>query len=149
MKMGMRCCAVLAVFSMLAMPVWADDTPTTAPQGVGLVDGAEALALQAKGATVVDTRVAVEFAEGHAKGAVNIPYREKSVKALGYNPSEDSFDVTKLPADKAAPIVTYCNGAHCWKSYKAAIKAVEAGHTDVHWLRTGIEGWKAAGGSVE
>ena len=47
--------------------------------------------------------------------------------------------------DKAKPVVFYCLSQMCWLSYNAAMRAVEAGYTNVLWYRGGIESWKAAG----
>ncbi len=33
----------------------------------------------------------------------------------------------------------------CWVSYNAALRAINAGYTNVLWYRGGIEAWKAAG----
>ena len=53
------------------------------------------------------------------------------------------------PADKNAAVIFYCNGAECWKSYKASKVAVDAGYKKVNWLRGGIPEWKAKGYPVE
>jgi len=59
--------------------------------------------------------------------------------------SASAFDLTKLPADKAAPVVFFCNAGECWKSYKASVAAVKAGYTKVNWFRGGVPEWIAAG----
>lgn len=140
--------AALLLAGGLVYPVYANETPTTAP-GVKVVTADEASKLQAAGATVVDTRVAAEYAEGHIKGGVSIPYREKSAKAADFDAAQDEFNLSKLPAVKGAAIVTYCNGVTCWKSLKAAVVAARAGYTNVHWFRDGLPAWKAKGLPVE
>ena len=60
----------------------------------------------------------------------------------------DGFDVSKLPTDKGAALILACNGAECWKSYKASHAAVKAGYTKVYWFRGGIPEWRSAGKSV-
>lgn len=105
--------------------------------------------LQAKGAVVVDSRVANEYADSHIKGAINIPYKEKSAKALDFDPGQDSWDIAKLPADKNTVIVIYCNAGECWKSYKASKMAIKAGYKRIHWFRGGYPEWKAKGYPVE
>lgn len=138
--------AAVAVFLMggLVHSVHANETPVTAP-GVKMVTADEAQKLQAVGATVVDTRVAAEYAEGHIKGAINVPYREKSAKAPDFNAALDEFNLSKLPADKGAAVIAYCNGPTCWKSFKAVVVAARAGYTNVLWLRDGFPAWKAKG----
>jgi rhodanese-related sulfurtransferase len=121
----------------------AQETPAQAPAGVKLVEAAEVQALQGKGATLVDTRVAAEFAEATIKGAISVPYNpEKSAKAVGYDPKDDKFDMGKL-ANKDANIVVFCNSGTCWKSYKAAVMLAKAGYKHVYWYRNGVPDWKA------
>jgi rhodanese-related sulfurtransferase len=124
------------------------DTPDSL-KGATLVDAAKAKAMIDAGAKVIDARVANEYAEAHIKGAISIPYKEKSGKSADFDASQDSFDVSKLPADKNAALVFYCNGAECWKGYKASTAAIKAGHKTVYWFRLGLPAWKAAGYPVE
>jgi rhodanese-related sulfurtransferase len=100
---------------------------------------------QSVGAVVIDSRVASEYAEGHIKDAVNVPYREKSEKAVNFDASQDEFNLAKLPADKAAAIVIYCNGPECWKSFKASTVAIKGGYTNILWYRDGFPQWKSKG----
>jgi rhodanese-related sulfurtransferase len=124
------------------------DTPMSLT-GAEMVDAAKVKSLMASGATAVDFRVAAEYAEGHIKGAISVPYKEKSPKAADYDFALDSVDLSKLPADKSAAIIGYCNGPECWKGYKGSDQAVKSGFKKVFWFRGGMPEWKAAGGSVE
>lgn len=117
--------------------------------GATLVTPEQAKELQGKGVLVVDARPAAEYAEGHIKGALNVPYKEKSDKAVDFDSSKDSVDLSKLPADKGTPFITYCNGHDCWKSYKLSVVAIKAGYKKIYWLRDGFPGWKAKGYPVE
>lgn len=134
--------AVAAV--LVPLPVWAADVPGSLA-GAKVVTAAEVGKLAATGAIIVDSRVASEFADGHIKGAISIPYREKSAKAVTYDPQQDSFNLGKLPSNKAAPVVIYCNGPDCWKSFKASAAAIKAGYTNIYWYRAGFPDWKAKG----
>ena len=113
--------------------------------GVKLVTAEQARDLQAKGAPMIDTRVAAEYSEKTVKGAVSVPYKEKSAKETGFDPKADSFDLGKLPGDKAAPVVMFCNAGECWKSYKAAVVARDAGYKQIYWFRGGMPEWSAKG----
>ena len=126
----------------------AADTPPTLA-GTKLVSDAEVAKLQSSGAVIIDSRVASEFAEGHIKGAINVPYREKSAKAIDFDASQDEFNLAKLPADKSAAIVIYCNGPECWKSFKASTAAIKGGYTNIQWYREGFPNWKSKGHPVE
>lgn len=113
--------------------------------GVKLVSAEQARELQGKGVPLVDTRVAAEYAEKTAKGAISVPYKEKSAKDAKFDRSVDSFDLARLPADKNAPVVFFCNAGECWKSYKASVVARDAGYKHVHWFRGGMPEWTTKG----
>jgi rhodanese-related sulfurtransferase len=141
--------ALFAVCAFVFVSVaFAVETPATL-KGCTVVDAVKAKSLMDSGAQVIDARVANEYVEAHIKGAKSVPYKEKSPKAVDFNSAEDNFDITKLPADKNAPIIFYCNGPECWKSYKASVLAIRAGHKKVFWLRSGIPDWKAKGFPIE
>lgn len=123
-------------------------TPRSLP-GAQVVDAAEVTRLVQAGAMYVDTRTEAEFKAGHAPDARWIPYVEKSAKDPDFKRTDDEFDVSKLPADRQTPLVMACNGAECWKSYKASLAAVKAGYTRVHWFRGGFPEWRAAGLKVQ
>lgn len=131
-----------------ALPAFAANTPESL-SGATVVNADKAKELMAGGAKMIDTRVAAEYAEAHIKGAINAPYKEKSAKAADFDAAQDSFDLAKLPADKNAAIITQCNGAECWKSYKGAVAAIKAGYKKVYWFRDGFPAWKAKGYPVE
>lgn len=136
--------AAASVGFMVTSPaVFAQETPTAAPAGIRLVDAKQVQDLMAKGASVVDTRRASEFAEGTIKGAANVPYDpEKSVKDASFDATQDKFDLSKF-SDKNAIIVTFCNSGACWKSYKAAVVLAKNGYKNVAWYRDGFPDWKA------
>jgi rhodanese-related sulfurtransferase len=140
--------AMLVCGFMACGTAMAADTPETL-SGTRLVSAEDVAKARAAGTAVVDTRVAAEYAEGHIAGATNVPYREKSAKDPGFDASQDDFAVAKLPPDKAAPLVLYCNGPECWKSYKAATAAMKAGYTHILWYRGGFPDWKAKGLPIE
>ena len=121
-------------------------TPTALP-GVTRVTAVQAQKLQNTGAVVVDTRTEKEFKAKHIQGAVLAAYVEKSLKDVAFDPAQDDFRaLSNLTAvDKSTPVVFACNGAECWKSYKAAKAAVRDGFKSVYWLRGGLPEWDEAG----
>ena len=131
-----------------AVFAFATETPASLP-GVTLVTAEQAKKLMEGGVPLIDTRVGNEYAHEHVKGARSVPYKEKSAKNVNFDPKEDSFDLAKLPAEKNAPLIFYCNAGECWKSYKASKVAVDAGYQKVNWLRGGIPEWKTKGYPVE
>ena len=136
--------SVLALSMGLSATVLAADTPATL-KGASLVSAAEVKTLLGKGVPVIDTRVAAEYAEKTILGAKSVPYKEKSAKDVNFDASQDAFDLSKLPTDKAAPVVFFCNAGSCWKSYKASVAAMKAGYTKVQWFRSGMPEWVTAG----
>ena len=48
--------------------------------------------------------------------------------------------------DKTEAIVFYCSGSRCWESYNAALRAKNAGFSNVYWYRGGLSAWGAASG---
>jgi rhodanese-related sulfurtransferase len=108
--------------------------------GVKKVTATQAQELANRGALLVDVRTEREYNARHARGAVLVPYGEKSQKEPQFDGSIDSFGgLTKL--DKNRPVVFMCNGPECWKSFKASQTAQAAGFRDVYWLRGGVPEW--------
>ena len=140
----MKWSAAMAFCLTSMTTAWAADTPPSL-DGVKLVTADEAKKLQDGGVPLIDTRVAAEYAEKTAKGAKSVPYKEKSEKAVNFDGGKDDFDLTKLPSDKAAPLVFFCNGPECWKSYKASVTAKKAGYTKIYWMRGGFPEWSLKG----
>jgi len=122
-------------------------TPSLLP-GVTVVTASEVVALRDKGVAIVDVRIGKEYHERHIRGAVLIPYGEKSLKDVAFDPAMDEFSgVEKL--DPLQPVIFHCNGPECWKSYKAAKVAQAKGFKNVYWFRGGFPEWERNGLPVE
>jgi rhodanese-related sulfurtransferase len=119
-------------------------TPTSLP-GAKVISAAEAKALIAQGVPVYDVRVEDEYKNAHVPSAQSVPYKEGSAKEVDFDRADDQFALNKLPKDKNAPFIMYCDGTICWKSYKSAVMAIEAGWKNVYWFRGGFPEWKEAG----
>lgn len=112
--------------------------------GVQRVGAREAYELSEKGAKLIDVRTEKEYATRHARGAVNLPYVEKSLKEIDYDVKKDQFPGL-ASLNKSDALVFFCNGAECWKSFKASKAARDAGYARVYWLRGGMPEWVAQG----
>jgi rhodanese-related sulfurtransferase len=123
-------------------------TPTSLP-GAKIISASEAQDLIAKGIPLYDVRDEEEYNKGHVPGARSVPYKEGSAKEVGFDPGDDQFALNRLPKDKNAPLMMYCDGTICWKSYKSATLAIQNGWTNVYWFRGGFPEWKEAGLPVE
>ena len=117
--------------------------------GATLVDAPAVAQLLQRGVSFVDTRTDAEFKAAHVPGAKLVPYVEKSAKDADYDAKLDQFDLSKLPPDRGAELIFACNGAECWKSFKASHVALQAGYKKVYWFRGGLPEWRSAGYKVE
>ncbi|MGV6853014.1 MAG: rhodanese-like domain-containing protein [bacterium] len=82
---------------------------------------------------IVDVRSPFEYSIIHIAGAENIP-----ISAVNFLPR-----MRELAKD-GKPLITYCNGHTCYKSYKAAVRAVKGGVKDVKAYDAGIFDWARA-----
>lgn len=86
------------------------------------------------GVTLVDSRPAArKYDIGHIPGSINIP--------------DTQFDklTDKLPKDKAALLVFYCEGPECILSHKSAFRAEKLGHSNIKVYTAGFPEWAAKG----
>ncbi|MEO8751216.1 MAG: rhodanese-like domain-containing protein [Casimicrobiaceae bacterium] len=122
-------------------------TPSQLP-GATVVTAPEVAALRDKGVPIIDVRIAKEFHEKHIRGAILIPYGEKSLKDVAFDPAVDDWaGPDKL--DREKPVIFHCNGPECWKSYKAAKVALAKGFKTVYWFRGGFPEWESRGLPVD
>jgi rhodanese-related sulfurtransferase len=102
------------------------------PPEVTQVDLAEAKALIDSGAVVIDVREQEVSAGSHIPGALLIP--------LGILAQR----MAELSIDKTRPVVVYCNeGTSRGPDGTAVLN--QAGYANAVNLKSGIEGWRAAG----
>lgn len=144
-RIGLAMSLSLGVCAIPALAADKVETPTSLAGGK-VISATDANALLAKKTAVfIDTRSAVNFGKGHVPGAVAIPYKGSSDDVAGFDASKDQFDLAKLPSNKDQALVFYSDGPTGWKSYKAAVWAVKAGHKNVNYMRSGWSEWSAKG----
>ena len=137
---------ISALFLLLNLNAFSAKVQTpTSLDGATVVTPAEAKKAIDGGATPIDVRKKLEYAEKHIKGAKSLAYKEKSAKKPDYDMGKDKWKFDKIADLKNKPIVIYCNGSTCWKSYKASKMAVKNGFKKVLWLRDGMPAWDKAG----
>ena len=47
--------------------------------------------------------------------------------------------------DTSRPLVFFCQGARCWESYNATLRASALGYSQIYWYRGGLASWQEAG----
>ncbi|MCL7745371.1 rhodanese [Guyparkeria hydrothermalis] len=126
-----------ATLAWLSPSAWAtEDFPLREKyESVGLqpIETAE-LAETLDSVTVVDARSTYEYETLHIKDARSVPLASASFNAT----------VKSLAEASGQPLVFYCNGVTCSVSYKAAIKAREAGLSRVRVYDAGVFAWAKA-----
>jgi rhodanese-related sulfurtransferase len=88
---------------------------------------------------IVDAREDWEFAEGHIRGAVSVPFN-----TMGMDPAA----LEQLDAG-GKPIVTYCGGGTCEVSLSLAWEMIGVGHAPIAVYMGGFPEWEAAGFAIE
>jgi rhodanese-related sulfurtransferase len=128
--------AILAgVLGLMQSGVWAAGDGAAFPhrakfKEVPVMELAE-LRQQLDNAIVIDVRSRYEYDTLHIKGAVHIVLSREKLPAA----------VRELRSQTGKPIVFYCNGTTCKKSYEAAALAIKAGVSNVHAYDAGIDAW--------
>ncbi len=113
---------------------WASEFPGREIYKDVRVLSTQELADRLEDVNVVDVRSRYEYETLHIKGAKNIPLSRMDFKE----------GVRELAQATGKPIVFYCNGHTCMKSYKAARRAQKAGLKDVYAYDSGIFDWVKA-----
>jgi rhodanese-related sulfurtransferase len=100
-------------------------TLVTAEEVIELITGSDNV-------VVIDARRDEEYEKGHIETAITL----LDSKMTELNLSSHAFL-------KETPIVFYCNGIRCLRSYNASVKALSWGYTNVYWFRGGWKEWTA------
>jgi rhodanese-related sulfurtransferase len=127
--------ALVATAWLFVAPVQAASDATEFPHRAFFPDtpvmSTADLRAQLGSVTVIDVRSHYEYETLHIKNAVNVPLSDKLF--------EES--VAKLQARSERPMVFYCNGRTCKKSYDATRRALRAKIGAVYVYDAGIFEW--------
>jgi rhodanese-related sulfurtransferase len=102
-------------------------TKVTAEEVIELVESMDAL-------VVIDARKSSDREKGWIEGSVGLPNTETNGDSLA-----------KVLPLKTTPVLFYCNGVKCGRSYKSAKIAISEGYSKIYWFRGGMEEWEAKG----
>lgn len=94
-------------------------------------------------ALFMDARLPQDYATGHIKGALNIPYEEFHKKS-----KEEKLEVLK-GLNKNGIIVCYCIGGDCDMSIDLAYEIAKLGFNSLNIYLGGYKEWENAGYPVE
>lgn len=111
--------------------VFADDYPGRTVYPNVKIYSTEQLAKSINDVNVVDVRSQYEYDVLHINSAHHIALSSKQFEA----------DLRTLISK---PIVFYCNGHTCYKSYKAVVKARQAGFNNIFSYDSGVFDWATA-----
>ena len=84
---------------------------------------------------------------GHAtlRNAVRLPFAGSGGNFNDQVQQALASQLSALTGNQAdAPMVFFCQGAVCWKSYNAALRAIYMGFRRVYWYRGGLTAWREA-----
>ncbi|NIA70212.1 rhodanese-like domain-containing protein [Pelagibius litoralis] len=113
----------------------AEETPLNL-EGVTIVSAQELKPMLEQGIFIYDLRKKASFVDGHVPGAQSA--------AAYYDAQETTLDTSFLGPNKSDSVLFYSHGTTGWKSYWAAKRAVEAGYTNVMWMRGGFSEWASS-----
>jgi len=136
LKTFIRCGFILMTVILTIGTGYADENKYRSPElveGTVKTSAQQAKALYEQGVVFIDVRNPRLYAKGHIPGAFHLD--------LKYNFDESTLGAV---AEKDQPIVIYCSGVKCSRSYRASEQAVSWGYTKVHYFRGGIVDWKKA-----
>ena len=130
-------CFVFLCCMLMASVSYAEKSKYRSPEhveGAITTSLSDAKKLFDQGVIFIDVRNPRYYAKAHIPNAFHMDFKH-------------DFDESKLDgvAKKDQPIVIYCSGVKCSRSYRASAKALSWGFTKVHYFRGGIAEWKKSG----
>ncbi|MGD8940185.1 MAG: rhodanese-like domain-containing protein [Gammaproteobacteria bacterium] len=127
-------CFALLIFSSLVVAEKKDvpetlegTTKVTAEEVIELVESMDDL-------VVIDARKSSDREKGWIEGSVGLPNTETNAASLA-----------KALPTKSTPVLFYCNGVKCGRSFESAKIAIAEGYSKIYWFRGGMEEWEGKG----
>ena len=128
----MKCMLVAMILLFVATPVMAEDFPLRAKYPNVKPISIDKLAAEYDNTIVIDVRSKMEYDVIHVAKAKHALVTKGNFLA----------ELEKIRAkNDAANIAFYCNGHTCAKSYKASVKAMDAGFKNIYCFDAGIFEW--------
>lgn len=119
-------------------------TPLTIPIGVRVTTAEVQRMMGENSAFIIDV-----LATPHPQtlpGAFYMPVGGQPGSFADANQAQFAQQLSEITAgDTSKPLIFFCQGANCWESYNAALRANAAGYSQVFWYRGGLAAWQEAG----
>ena len=131
----------LTLLLLFAGPLLAEEEAWRSPEqvpGAVTISAQQAKALFDEGVAFVDVRNPRLYARRHVPGANHLD--------LNAGFTREAFAAVAATAE---PVVIYCSGVKCSRSYRACEQAVSWGYEKVYYFRGGIVEWRDAGFPME
>ena len=126
-----------ATACLLGLVPHANAQAPQAIQGAKTIDSDGVIALIEKmpNLVIIDARHEKDYQDGHIEGAVRLIDDDMI--------SGGPVVLAKLAADKATPLLFYCNGPACGRAAKSASAASGWGYGNISYYYAGIPDWRA------
>ena len=131
---------LFVTISLFATLTWAEEETPASLEGATRISAEQLfeLAEMHEDLVIVDSRISTDREKGWIETSIGLPDTDTTPAALA-----------KHIASKTTPVIFYCNGPKCGRSYKAAKMALANGYNTVYWFRGGWEEWTNKGLPVE
>ncbi|MCF6209985.1 MAG: rhodanese-like domain-containing protein [Gammaproteobacteria bacterium] len=123
--------------TLLGLGLWASHPSPITPETItgSTIVNAEQLiefAHQVPDLVIIDSRIRGDRKQGYIETSISLPNIDTHCGSLA-----------RLIANKATPVLFYCNGVKCGRSGGAVKIAVDCGYTAIYWFRSGFQEWLA------
>jgi len=135
---GLTASALVLTTLLFSLQIHAEYRSPESVDGAVTVSVEQAKALYDQGVAFIDVRNPRLYVREHIPGAHHLDLKH-------------GFSEPALAAvvGREIPLVIYCSGVKCRRSYRASEMAASWGFEKVHYFRGGIVDWKNAGYPVE
>lgn len=135
--MASRCCVFILAVLLLVPAASAGNKDYRSPEqiaGAETIDVVDAERLHQAGVVFVDVRAPRLHKRQHIPDSVHLDLNSRF--------TEDELAQVVV---KDQPFVVYCSGVTCTRSFRAVVRAVGWGYTQVKYFRGGVVDWRDAG----
>ncbi len=128
---GLFCLVVLAASEPGLASDFADNSAV--PAGITVVQAEEVIRLahEHRDLIIIDSRTSLDRDIGYIEESVALSDNQTNCETL-----------SKISKRLDRPLVFYCNGIKCARSYRAVQQANACGYSKLYWFKGGYEEWR-------